>query len=78
MNEEKFAGVVAGAGNVKSESVDEVSEEVEVASPGLSLATNREDELKLDEDKIIFSSKNWSDMLYIILRHTRSYLVSVK
>lgn len=79
MKEEKFAGVEAGAGNVKSESVDVVSEEAEVSSPGSSLAMNPEAELELDEaHKIILSSENWPDMLYIILRRTRSYLVLVK
>lgn len=79
LKEEKFPEVEAGAGKVKSESVDVVSEEMEVSSSKSSLALYLEAELKLDDaPKIIFSSVNWPDMLYIILRHTRAYLVLVK
>lgn len=79
LKEEKFAGVEVGAGNVKSESVDVVSEEAEVSSSRSSLAMNPEAELELAEaHKIIFSSENWPDMLYIILKHTRSHLVLVE
>lgn len=62
------------------ESIDVVLEkEVEVASPRLSLTLSPDVELELDEaHKIIFSSENWSDMLYNILRHTKSHLVLVK
>lgn len=76
---EKFAGVEAGAGKVKSESVDVVSEEADIASIRTSVAMNPDVELEVDEvDKIIFSSEIWSDMQYIILRHTRSFLALVK
>ena len=78
-NEEKFEEVEAGAEKVKSESVDVVSEEADDASIWSSPEMNPEIELELDEvDNVIFSSENWSDMEYIILRHTRSYLVLVK
>lgn len=73
------AGFESGAGNVKSESEDVVSEEVEESSPLSSLERTPVAELELDDaDNIIFSSENWPDILYIILRHTRSYPILVK
>lgn len=61
---------------MKSESVDVVSEEADNASIRTSVAMNPDVELEVD--KIIFSSEIWSDMQYIILRHTRSFLALVK
>lgn len=59
LKDEKFGGVEVGAGNVKSESVDVVSEEAEESSSRSSLAVNPERELELDEaHKIILSSEN--------------------
>lgn len=64
---------------MKSESVDVVSEELDIASIRTSVAMNPDVELEVDEvDKIIFSSETWSDIMYIILRHTRSFLALVK
>ena len=73
LREYGFAGVETGAGKVNSESVD-VLEKVDVPSSWLSLYKSPEVELKSEEERtIIFSSETWLDMLYIILRHTRSY-----
>lgn len=73
---EKLAEVGVGAGKVKSESVDEHSELLEMLSNHSCLTKGPAVvELDLDAvDKIVFSSETWFDMQYIILKHTRSYL----
>lgn len=78
--EERLAELVAGAGKVKSESADEHSELLEMLSNPSCLTKGPEVvELDLDAvDKIVFSSETWFDMQYIILTHTRLYLVLVK
>lgn len=78
LNEEKLAEAGAGAGKVKSESVDEASELSEVSKVS-SLTIGIEVEVEVDEErKIIFSCENCSDMQYNSLRHTRSDQVLVK
>lgn len=66
----------AGAGAVKSESVEEVSELLEATS---TLALGRNVELNLDEVlRVNVRSATWLDMEDIILRHTRTDLVLIK
>ena len=65
----------AGMEKVKSEFVNEFSELLDVASTSLTLTPGPDTELDFDAVcKIVFSSENWLDMQYIILRRTRSYL----
>lgn len=79
LNEEKLAEVGAGAGKVKSESVDEASELSEVSNVSSLTIGIEVDEVDVDEErKIIFSCENCSDMQYNSLRHTRSDQVLVK
>lgn len=78
LKEEKLAEVGLGAGKVKSESLDEASELSEVSTnSSLTTAADAEVEIK-GERKIVFSCKNWSDMLYNSLKHTKQDPVLVK
>lgn len=76
--EEKLAEVETGAGKVKSESVDEHSELLEMLSTPSCLTKGPKAELDFDAvHNIVLSSETWFDMQYIILKHTKSYLVLV-
>lgn len=69
--EEMLAEVRTGAGNVKSESLDEASELSEV-SKELSRTMGWEVDVEFDgERKIFFSCENWSDIQNNSLGHRK-------
>lgn len=70
-NEEKVGGGGLGTGKVKSNSVDDESEQLDVASVETSYGI----ELDASEFEVftsVFISTIWFDMQRIILLHTRS------
>lgn len=68
-NRDKDVELEAGAGNVKSESLEDVSDVLEAHSSWLSLCMCKEPEF--DELKMNFNSDIWSDTQDNILRHTK-------
>lgn len=76
--EEYVTELGTGVGKENSEAVDVASEPDETSAPSY-LAMDPDVELEFDDVcKSIFSADTCSDMLYNILRHTKSYLVSAK